>query len=127
MTSEMTNNRINIVKQVEQNSEVYICDEINEIIQNAQDYGTSMEILYDEPNEYSTSLYESVSMSICSLAEEVKKIKTNHVKKVFLPMTLKELLDNHGNCECLSGAIKKLKNQFKQAKFIYTDDIFLEK
>ena len=77
---DMLNNNSNISYEMitnklknKQNTHIDLTPEFNQMFEEAHEYGSDMEKMYNEPNEYTTSYHETIALSLIHLNEEIEK------------------------------------------------------
>ena len=83
----------------------------------AEEYGNEMESLYDEPNEYSTSKFESISMYLNDQINKLKDFDGQTVQVVKIPKVFVDDIEEHHHkgCDCASRSLKEFLKIFPNA------------
>ena len=98
----------------------------------AEEYGNDMESIYDEPNEYTTSKFESLSMYLADQMNEWKDRNVtsgdvasrdgSNVQLIRIPAIFAHDIKEHEQkgCKCASQQLKMFLAIFPNAKIEYT-------
>jgi len=83
----------------------------------AEEYGSDMESIYDEPNEYSTSKFESISMYLNDQINKLKDFDGQTVQVVKIPKVFVDDIEEHHHkgCDCASRSLKEFLTIFPNA------------
>jgi hypothetical protein len=98
-----------IVKKLKNDVYVDLIYEFDKILDSAHEYGANMEAIYNEPNEYTTSYYETIALALNDLNEEIKDINLEHIISLSIPRCFYDDMMKHSSrCDC----VKKNYDQF---------------
>ena len=84
-----------------QNTHIDLTPEFNQMFEEAHEYGSDMEKMYNEPNEYTTSYHETIALSLIHLNEEIEKYDLSHIENIKLSSDVYDELLQHSKCECV--------------------------
>ena len=99
------------------------CLDLNEKFQaaldSAEEYGNDMESMYNESNEYDTSKFESLSMFLNSLVNELKYVPS--IQFVKIPRVFVDEIEQHDRtgCKCASRSFQKFIEMFPNVTIQY--------
>ena len=94
-----------------------LTETLNEYIYYAEEFAERMENMYDEPNEYSTSLHESLKMSLSTLIKLYAQKDIMKSVKIIVPVNFMELINDH-KCGCSLEEWNRFTSLFNQCTVV---------
>lgn len=109
------------IDNVDNKKTIDLTEILNEYVYYAEEFAQRMENMYDEPSEYSTSLHESLTMSLANLQKLYSQkdyVKNNTLNiKIVVPSNFMELINEH-KCSCSQKAWDNFTSLFNQSTII---------